>query len=455
MLLYGIAVELGVSRPAAFLAAVVAAAHPLLIVFSGVLNRQAIYLFAAFGSILALIGFVKHGGRARLVAFVLGAVLATASRPEGAHVLIPYVAVLLLVPGGRRTRVSAGVALALLIPVILAYLRYAVESKPPSGGSLAVQMPLFWTVLFDHGFTPSAWIVAWTLGLALGFRRRAAWVALLTLFGLDLAWRWTGLYHMFVGYDRQVASARYESILLVPFMIGVALLIQAVLHARTWLKVAGLAAFLVLTAATFRQPYETLLTPFTIDEEYRFLRKYALTLPPRARLYVLDAPLDDIGLIDANLVGQFVGSPVKFEPWSERQCDALLGDDSPTYLYIGSSCAELVDNIPTHRLWTSADYAQWMRDCATIRERVASELVEQIDVPAHKMSWHDFKERSVRLALYRLTDASICARSDHGRGGCTGTRPARRREGVIAPCRRNRKWPLQEIEWVNCNDSVR
>jgi hypothetical protein len=50
----------------------------------------------------------------------------------------------------------------------------------------------------------------------------------------------------------------------------------------------------------------------------------------------------------------------------------------------------------------SADYARWMQ-CAAIRERV-DDPVEDIDVPARKMSWHDFKNRTVRLGLYRLRD---------------------------------------------------
>jgi hypothetical protein len=413
ILLYGILVELGVGQVAAVVSAFVVAAHPLLIVFSGVLNRQAIYLFAAFGSVLALLGFLRHGKSARFVAFVLGAVLATTSRPEGGQVLILYLVVLLLVPASWRVRVSVGTALAVLIPGTFLYLRYAVESKPPVVTALASQVPLLWTVLFSRDFTPVAWIVAWAVGVVVGVRRRAAWVAVFVLLGLDIAWRRTGLYQMFVGHERQIASARYESVLLVPFAIGIALLIHAILDMNTWLKASVLAAFAVCTVLTYRRPYETLLQPFTIDHEYRFLKKYAATLPPYARLYILDAPMDDIGLLDAHQVGYFVRSAVTFKPWSERDCDELRRDPSPAYLYIGSSCAELVDDALDRPLWNTRDYPGWMRDCAAIRERVAADPVELIDVPARKMSWHDFKERTVRLALYRLNDPSLCALGPH------------------------------------------
>jgi hypothetical protein len=406
ILLYAIVSQLGVGKAAALLAAGVTAAHPLAILWSGVLVRQPTYLFAVFGSTLALIGFLQRGKRRRFLAFVLGAVLATTSRPEGAHVVILYLAVLLVVPANRPARQAVALALALLTPLAFVYIRYVLEM----GGGQALtghRLPVQWTILFSRDFTPLAWIVAWTLGLLFGVRQRAAWVALVVLVGLDITWRWTGLYEMFVGHERQVASTRYESILLVPFAIGTGLLFQTALQARRWLKVCFGVAFVACTATTFGQPYETVLRPFTVDYEYEFLRKHALTLPPHSRLYVLDPPIDDTGFLDANAVGQFVGSEVRFEIWSERQCDDLTRDPSQVYLYIGSSCAELQDNDPSHPLF-SVGYARWLQDCASIRARVAGDLVEELDVPARKMSWHDFRDSTVRLALYRLKDVSTC-----------------------------------------------
>jgi len=406
VLLYEIVVELGVSRPAALGAAFVAAAHPLLIAFSGVLEREPAYLFAACGSTLALIKFLKHGSWNQGTAFVLGAVLATTTRPEGAHVCVVYAAMLLLVPAPGWTRGVATLALMVLVSLAAAYVHFVVLSKPPSGYPLMARAPLLWTIVFDADFTPLAWIVAWVVGLVVGLRYRAAWVALMTLLGLHILWRWTGIYQMFVGHARQVASSRYEVILLLPFAIGVALFLQAVLAARPRVKVSLVAVFLAFTAATFPRSYDTLLRPFTIDYEYRFLKQHALSLPARSRLYVFDVPLDDVGFLDADLVGQFVGSPVSFSVWSQRRCDDLLGNED-TYLYIGSSCAELVD-APGRAL--SPDYARWWKNCESIRAAVAADTVERIEVPARKTSWNEFKNRTVPLALYRLRDASICVR---------------------------------------------
>ena len=39
---------------------------------------------------------------------------------------------------------------------------------------------------------------------------------------------------------------------------------------------------------------------------------------------------------------------------------------------------------------------------------IAAHTVERIEVPARKMSWHEFKQHTVPLALYRVTDPSMC-----------------------------------------------
>jgi hypothetical protein len=143
-----------------------------------------------------------------------------------------------------------------------------------------------------------------------------------------------------------------------------------------------------------------------------------LALSPHARIYVLNSLVDDIGFMDAHFVGQFTGSAVTFLAWTDRNCRDLVADPSQTYLYIGSSCADLV--VSPHRPLPSPDYARWMQDCTAIRERVRDDRVEEVDVPAHKMSWNDFKDNTVRLGLYRLKDASMCAL-----GPGSGSGPAR------------------------------
>lgn len=124
VLLYAVIAHLGINRLAALLASFVVASHPLLIVFSGVLNRQPLYLFAAFGSILALMGFLTRGTWRHLVAFVLGTVLATTSRPEGGQVLIAALAVLLFGPARPQARRVGAVALAVLMPLSVVYVHY-------------------------------------------------------------------------------------------------------------------------------------------------------------------------------------------------------------------------------------------------------------------------------------------------------------------------------------------
>jgi hypothetical protein len=410
ILVYGIVTELDVSHDAALIAAFLTTAHPFLIWFSGVLERQPIYLFAAWGSILALLGFLKRGGASAFVAFALGAALATLSRPEGGHVLVVLGAILLLAPGGARRRAVAAAMWAILGLLGYAYvhnvLQYGVLLRGDWPKSVTGPEAMLSTIIFSPDFTPAAWIVIWTVGLLLGMRLRAAWVAIAVLLGLHMAWTRTGLYTMFVGYARQVASARYESILLVPFAIGTALAAEVVLRLRGWLKLIVTAALVVATAVTVKRPYEDLLRPFTIDYEYRFLRREALALPSRSHLYILQSPIQDTGFLDARLVGQFVNSPVTFDVCgSPTDCGRVPRDGCDTYIYIGSSCAPLVQQA-NHPLGN--DYEGWMRDCNAMRAQLAGSAVEEADVPARKIAWHDFRDLTVHLGLYRLSGSSTC-----------------------------------------------
>lgn len=306
VLLYAIVAKLGVRRRSALLAAVVVAAHPFLIAFSGVLERQPTYLFAAFGSTLALVACLRNSRGRDFVTFALGAVLAITSRPEGAQVLVVYVAALLLIPAPWRTRAALGLAGAALLGLASAYVHGVlinIASQPFPAGAMA----LLQSILFSADFTPLAWSAAVGLGLAIGIRRRAAWIGLLILLGLDLTWRWTGMYRMFIDHERQVASARYEALLLLPFVIGLALLADTLRGARPWLRATAAVLFVAATAATWARPANLLLEPFTVDHEYRFLAEHAAALPAGARLYIADPPMDDTGFIDAHLVGRFTG----------------------------------------------------------------------------------------------------------------------------------------------------
>src|SRR5262249_4842704 len=152
--------------------------------------------------------------------------------------------------------------------------------------------------------------------------------------------------------------ARYETILLLPFAIGTALCIETILAAPRWVKPTAAMLLAAATVMTFGRPHETPLRPFTVDYEYRFLRQQALTLPAESRLYILQAPLDDLGFIDAPWVGQFAHSPVRFEAWDAHACDDLRDDPADTYLYLGSSCAPVVDR-PNRRLGDR--YEPWLR----------------------------------------------------------------------------------------------
>lgn len=228
ILILGIVSGLGLGRVAAISSAFIVAAHPLLIVFSGVLERQPMYLFAACGSLLALIRFLERDDWARFVAVVLGTILAITCRPEGAHVVVPQLAVVLVLPATRRVRGIAMLTIVLFATLGFAYAHRFTRTEPLSTtfGALINPAPFLWTVLCDPDFTPAAWIAMWIVGVFLGLRDRAGWIVVMSLLGLHVVWQWTGIYEMFVGLERQVASARYETILLIPFTIGIALFVE-------------------------------------------------------------------------------------------------------------------------------------------------------------------------------------------------------------------------------------
>ncbi len=402
VVIYAITAELGVGTVGSLIAAFIVAAHPFFIAFSADLGRQPTLMFAMFASVLGLIGFLKRGAKSAFGAFVLGTILAITSRPEGVHVLVLNAAMLLFVPSTARRRGTAGVVVALIAGLAFVYVLHFLEygrgwaNETHAFRTNATAPP--WTIVLSRDFTPAAWILAWTAGLALGIRRRAAWIALFILVALHVAWSATGVYDSFVGYDRQVASARYQSVLLLPFGIGIALFVESMRAFGTRTAAIGTALLAVFTVTTYGRAYDTLLTPFTVDYEYRFLRRHVLTLPREARVYVLEPPANDVGFVDASLVHLFVHRDVTFEVWDLRR-GKPLPSGVETYLYIGSSCAPLVDQ--DHRP-LGEHFPQWLRDCAAIRTRLAGDAVEEIDVPAHKMSWYAFTQPTVRLGLYRL-----------------------------------------------------
>lgn len=403
ILMFQLVVALGLGRGAAMCAAFIVAAHPLLIVFSGVLERQPMYLFAACGSLLALIRFLERDSWARFVAVVLGTILAITCRPEGAHLVVLQLAVVLVLPATRRAR---GVAISTIVLLAALGLIYAQRHArtAPGGGSFAEMVnpaPFLWTILCDPDFTPLAWIATWIVGVLVSLRHRAGLIVVMSLLGFHILWQWTGVYEMFVGIERQVASARYETILLIPFTIGIALFFEKLAVTRRAAQVGGIVLIVLGTILTFGRTYDVLLRPFTIDYEYHFLKRHASTLPPQSVVQVMNSPEAE-GFTGAIDVGKFVGSEVRFSNVTHpvSSCDDTSGAEP--YVYIGSACAALVDMEGTKR-------EQWIRDCGLIRNQITADAVEEIDVPARKFTWHEFANPTVRLGLYRIREASNCA----------------------------------------------
>ena len=157
---------------------------------------------------------------------------------------------------------------------------------------------------------------------------------------------------------------------------------------------------------TYPRAYDTLLQPFTVDYEYQFLKRHALTLPQQSQVLILQSPIQDSVFPDARLVGQSVGSTVPFGVCNTpRQCERFLDGRCDQYVYIGSSCAPLDER----QRPLGPDYPRWLEECTALRTRLRARAVEEIAVPARKMAWNDYQDSSVWLGLYRLGDPALCA----------------------------------------------
>jgi hypothetical protein len=108
-----------------------------------------------------------------------------------------------------------------------------------------------------------------------------------------------------------------------------------------------------------------------------------------------------MGFDDADRVGRFVNSPVRFGKWGSRNCS-----EPNAYVYIGSCCAAQALN-PDHPHEVE-DWGRWVRACAALREKVSAGVVEEIEVPAHKFASFEFTHSTVRLGLYRLPVGALC-----------------------------------------------
>ena len=248
----------------------------------------------------------------------------------------------------------------------------------------------------------------WIGGTALRLKSRPGAMVVAMVVGLAIVWGGTGVTGSFVGFDTQTASSRYETILLFPFTIGIALFVQRVLELGAPMRLAAFAVIGLASAATYSRAARTLLPPFTVDHEYSFLKRHLQTLPSGSTIYVTTDDRD-VGFVGAVHESLFVQGPSQMaEARFGGPCRPEAARSGNVYLYVGSNCA---DYLPSPLRTYSAAEPRAER-CRELRERLIGLAVEEIDVPRAPHVLLAVQGDLVRIGLYRMPSERPCELMD-------------------------------------------
>jgi hypothetical protein len=354
--LWGAAKKLSNSRITAWLAAGTIATQPLLVRFSGEANRQGVVLFLGATALWALLRSSGPYSRLHAALGLVSVALLLGTRPE-AFLYIGFLALLyLLVPiaehGPSRWR-RLGPILLMVAMVALQLLRLSAADElgqgvqtleATAGGALNHGGFPYVPAVMVHlnmGFTPLLYIGLYALGWTIGFWRQRAWVIwsgiALVLWAFPLAGVPRG-----VDGGMQLASARYQTLSLIPFSLvmaygaqRVALQLRHYLPDRVtrWVLIGlGVLALAATMPALLRVTQRT-----SLDNEYRFLRESIVLLPQGAEVF--SAPLGDSGLSPPTYLPAAVGRPdVVWRHWPDQWQPSAR----PQFLATQSACALLL-----------------------------------------------------------------------------------------------------------------
>lgn len=393
--------------PAA-LAAGLVGLSPLLLVSAGSLNRQPPYLVCGVGGLALAVRYLREGKHLDLAGAAAGLALAALSRPEGAVIIV--VAGLWAVVDRRALprSLALGTVCAVGAAAAAVYLSTAFRGSDFAAGH-DLTITGWWEVLrhsalMTSSTTPTIWLVLWGAALVAGLvrRRLSAALALVTVLGLTIVWTATPVGEQFAGFELQVASLRYQALLLVPLALGLALFFDGLGRFQPPRgRVAGcvVAGALALAALV---PTSPALRPTVIDHEYRFLARELSKLPAGSRICILQPAVSDVGFNDANLVSTFVGRPdIHWEHAVRGVCPAAT-PGVPAFYYRGSWCAP-VENQENHR-YDPVPYAAFLADCRTLQARHSGAPEVMARIPAVRWAWYDYVDDEALVGLYRLSD---------------------------------------------------
>lgn len=412
------------SRQVAWLAAAALATQPLLIRFSGEANRQGVALFLGTAALWALLCSVRPRRLLHLTLAIVSVALLLGTRPE-AFLYVGYLAVLYLLlpvaedepPRWRRIGpllvIGALVALQLFRLAATGELGQGVQTLEATAGvglSLA-RFPYVPAVMvhLDSSFTPLAYLVLYVVGCGVALWQRrvwALWAALaLMLYSLPLAGVPRG-----VEGGMQLASARYQTLSLIPFSLVLAFgahwltsLLRRLVPAKLppWaLALSGALLLATTLPAILRVTHRT-----SLDDEYRFLRQAIAQLPPDAELY--SAPIGDWGLSPPTFLPASMGrSDIAWKSWP----DEWQPSQRPQFLVTQSACSFLLMTPEMEMVDDPATEGGGRRECSLAAEYVvnfAPSPTAQEEIELRSFLRADHSDGRIHLGVYALSEAPV------------------------------------------------
>jgi len=433
---WGAARKLTQSTWAAWLAAGSLATQPLLVRFSGEANRQGVLLF--LGAI-ALWALVRGIGAKPLLHVTLGLVaiaLLLGTRPE-AFLFVGFLGVLLLLlpvdEGGqpRWMRLGPLFVMGLLVTLQLFRLSNAGELgqgvstlESTVGGALSLHGFPYVPAVMVHlnmDFTPPLFIALYAIGSVVGLWQRRLWViwgaVALVLYALPLAGVPRG-----VDGGMQLASARYQTLTLIPFSLVLALGAEWLLsivrpklppNLTPW----ALAALCALALAATLPALVRVTRPTALDHEYRFLREAIAKLPPNSELF--SAPLGDSGLSPPTYLPAAVGRPdVTWRFWP----DQWEPSKESQFVATQSGCSFILMTAPRKTVDGELAEDGGRRECALASQYVENfspepHLQEEIELRSFLRA--DLSQGTMYIGIYPLHENLVGELLDPGvqRGG--------------------------------------
>jgi hypothetical protein len=401
-----------------FLAGGLLAAQPLLVRFSGDMNRQTIVLTLALYSLWQLARYCRHGRSVDLVLQTIAALLCVQSRPEALLFIGVIVAYLLLSPLKQALPESPGVlrrrslaAVLAQVPLVISALgsMLLIARRPDDRWVLGSELidTLYIpsasnTVFLDPDFTPFVVIALAATGLLFGLIRRSRLViwAAVCFYGVMLpasSMPTEGL---------EMASARYQTLALVFGVVLAAYCCSCL--AALGPRVGKTAVAVLLTTALAAVgwssigPFERVTAPRTVDEEYQFIRNALQWVPDGSTILYQHAGGgdEDLGQWMPWFLSSMLGYRHEWRVWSLEEIDDV---EMPVY-YHTANCS-----LATEPFLLGLDEVTLPQEivlssqCDIAFERYRAWPIAELEIVGRSYAVEVYESDRVHVGFYRMS----------------------------------------------------